>query len=409
MLTLDFVNTVAFGGLVLFGGHAIRRAITPLARYNVPAPVIGGLIVASIISIMRSRGVELIAFDTRLQTPLMIAFFTTIGFGASLSLLRVGGPQVLIFSLICTVLAVFQNAIGALVAVLLGLPPLFGVLNGSVTLTGGPATGLAFAPLFEQAGVAGASTVAVAAAMVGIVSGGLIGGPVGTVLVNRLRRAPVGAGGHTDPPVAAHMVEAHLPDSSAAAPAGEDKESYAILKALVVILAAMWAGSWVSGRFEAAGLTLPAYIGAMLVASVIRNIDDATGWVGLSQQTIDDLGNVALSLFLVLALMTLRLWELAGLALPMVVILIVQVALIAAVCFWPVFPAMGRDYDAAVMSGGLCGFMLGTTANAMANMEALTDRYGPAPRAFLIVPMVGAFFIDFINAVLITVCLNLWT
>jgi ESS family glutamate:Na+ symporter len=146
----------------------------------------------------------------------------------------------------------------------------------------------------------------------------------------------------------------------------------------------------------------------MLVAAVIRNIDDVTGAIGLSQRVIDDIGTVALSLFLVLALMTLRLWELAGLALPMVVILSAQVALIAAVC-WPVFRLMGRDYDAAVMSGGLCGFMLGTTANAMANMEALVDRYGPAPRAFLVVPMVGAFFIDFINAVIITVCLNLWT
>lgn len=409
MVTLDFVNTVAFGGLVLFAGHAVRRAITPLARYNVPAPVIGGLIVATVISVLRSRGVEVVAFDTRLQSPLMIAFFTTIGFGASLSLLRVGGPQVLVFSVICTVLAVLQNVIGAGVATLLGLPPLFGVLNGSVTLTGGPATGLAFAPLFEQAGVSGASTVAVASAMVGIVSGGLIGGPIGTMLVNRLRRPATGEGVAHDARVAAQIVEQQLPDPPPAAPAGEDKESYALLKALVVILVAMWGGSWVSGQFEAAGLTLPAYIGAMLVASVIRNLDDATGAVGLSQRTIDDLGNVALSLFLVLALMTLRLWELAGLALPMVVILAAQVALVAAVCFWPVFPLMGRDYDAAVMSGGLCGFMLGTTANAMANMEALTDRYGPAPKAFLVVPMVGAFFIDFVNAVLITVCLNLWT
>jgi ESS family glutamate:Na+ symporter len=171
----------------------------------------------------------------------------------------------------------------------------------------------------------------------------------------------------------------------------------------------MWLGSIVSGRFEAWGLTLPAYIGAMLVASVIRNVDDATRIVGLSQRTIDDLGNVALSLFLVLALMTLRLWELAGLAVPMVIILAGQVLLIAVVAFWPVFPLMGRDYEAAVMSSGLCGFMLGTTANAMANMEALVDRFGAAPRAFLVVPMVGAFFIDFINAVLITVCLNLWS
>lgn len=410
MVSLDFVNTVAFGGLVLFGGHAVRRAIAPLARYNVPAPVIGGLIVAAAIAVLRSRGVEVVAFDTRLQTPLMIAFFTSIGFGASLTLLRVGGPQVLLLSGICTVLAVLQNVVGAGVAAALGLPPLFGVLNGSVTLTGGPATGLAFAPLFEQAGVAGASTVAVAAAMVGIVSGGLIGGPIGTLLVTGLRRPSQRVAAHKGgPAVAAQVVERHLPGPPEAAPPGEDKESYALLKSLVVILVAMWAGAWVSGRFETAGLTLPAYIGAMLVASLIRNVDDATGVLGLSQQTIDDLGNVALSLFLVLALMTLRLWELAGLALPMVIILAAQVALIAAVCFWPVFPMMGRDYDAAVMSGGLCGFMLGTTANAMANMEALTDRYGPAPRAFLIVPMVGAFFIDFVNAVLITICLNLWT
>jgi ESS family glutamate:Na+ symporter len=409
MLMLDFINTVAFAGLVLFGGHAVRRALPWLSRYNVPAPVVGGLIVAAAIAVARSRGATLVTFDTRLQTPLMIAFFTSIGFGASLSLLRVGGPQVVVFTVLCAALAVLQNAIGAAVAVVLGQHPLFGVLNGSVTLTGGPATGLAFAPLFESAGVVGASTVAVAAAMAGVVSGGLIGGPIGTLLVRRHRLAEPHVRGRTNPPIAAEIVESHIEERESLAPAGEDRESYALLKALVVILVAMWLGSIVSGRLESWGVTLPAYIGAMLVASAIRNIDDASGIVGLSQRTIDDLGNVALSLFLVLALMTLRLWELADLALPMIAILAVQVALIAAVCFWPVFPMMGRDYESAVMSGGLCGFMLGTTANAMANMEALVDRYGPAPRAFLVVPMVGAFFIDFINAILITVCLNLWT
>jgi len=156
-------------------------------------------------------------------------------------------------------------------------------------------------------------------------------------------------------------------------------------------------------------VTLPAYIGAMIVASMIRNLDDVTRWFGLSQKVIDDIGSVALSLFLVLALMTLRLWELSGLALPMVAILVCQVVFIAVVCVWVVFPMMGRDYESAVMGGGMCGFMLGTTANAMANMEALVDRYGPAPRAFLVVPMVGAFFIDFVNALLITVCLNIWS
>jgi len=256
--------------------------------------------------------------------------------------------------------------------------------------------------------VPGAATVAIAAAMVGIVSGGLIGGPVGTVLIERNKLRVAGRKAPHIPPLATQIVEDQMGEAPAATPPGEDKESYALLKALVVILTAMWLGSGVSAWFQSLGITLPAYIGAMLVAAIIRNLDDATGAIGLSQRVIDDLGSVALSLFLVLALMTLRLWELSGLALPMVTILVVQVAMIAAVC-WPTYRMMGRDYDAAVMGAGLCGFMLGTTANAMANMEALVDRYGPAPRAFLVVPMVGAFFIDFINAVLITVSLNLWT
>jgi ESS family glutamate:Na+ symporter len=409
MFAFDLIHTVAFGGLVLFVGYGIRSAVPVLARYNVPAPVIGGLLVASVLTMARARGVELATFDTRLQTPMMVAFFTTIGFGASLTLLRVGGPQVLVFSILCGVLAIFQNIIGAGIAMLLGQHPLFGVLSGSVTLTGGPATGLAFAPQFEAAGVTGAATVAVAAAMVGIVSGGLIGGPLGTLLIERHRLRERRTTTRSAPLLASAIVEEQLPEAAPTAPAGEDKESYALLKALVVILTARWIGSWVSGRLEAFGITLPAYIGAMLVASVVRNVDDVSGWIGLSQKVIDDLGSVALSLFLVLALMTLRLWELAGLALPMAIILSVQVLFIALVCLWPVFRVMGRDYEAAVMGGGLCGFMLGTAANAMANMEALVERYGPAPRAFLVVPMVGAFFIDFVNALLITVCLNIWS
>lgn len=409
MLTLDLINTVAFGGAVLFLGHGVRSVLPGLGRYNVPAPVIGGLIVAVTMLVARSRDVALATFDTRLQAPFMIAFFTTVGFGASVSLLRVGGPQVLLLLVVATVFAVLQNVVGILIAIPMGMHPLFGVLNGSVTLTGGPATGLAFAPAFEQHGVPGAATVAIAAAMVGIVSGGLIGGPLGTILIERygLRRRRDGA--RHDPPLAAQIVEDQFHEPAApSAPKGEDRESYALLKALVVILVAMWMGSIVSSWFQAASITLPAYIGAMMVAAVIRNLDDATGLIGLSQRTIDDIGSVSLSLFLVLALMTLRLWELAGLALPMVAILVVQIVMIAGVC-WPIFRLMGRDYDAAVMGAGFCGFMLGTTANAMANMEALADRYGPAPRAFLVVPMVGAFFIDFINAIIITICLNIWS
>ncbi len=405
-VALDLVQTVALAGVVLFAGYFIRRVITPLSDYNIPAPVVGGLLVALILTLNRAYLEYPIKFDTTLQSPLMIAFFTTIGFGASINLLRVGGPAVIVFFLFSTVMAFLQNVIGAGVAVALGENPLMGVLAGSVTLTGGPATGLAFAPEFEAAGVPAAATFAVAAAMVGIVSGGILGGPIGTYLVRRssgVRLEPT----PTEQPVAQHVVERNLPSPVVTkAPEGEDVESYHLLKAIVLILVAMSVGSWLTGRFTAMGLTLPAYIGAMLVAAVIRNIDDLIGLFGLSQQTIDDVGNVALSIFLVMALMTLRLWELVGLAAPLAVMLLVQVAAVGLMAVGLVWPLMRRDYEAAVISSGFVGFMLGTTANAMANMTALVERYGPAPKAFLVVPMVGAFFIDFTNALIITAFLN---
>jgi ESS family glutamate:Na+ symporter len=419
-MTLDFTQTLAFAGLVLFAGYGIKRLVPFLTRYNLPAPVIGGLLVAGAITATRRGDWSPITFDTALQTPLMIAFFTTIGFAASLSLLRAGGPQVMKFFLLSTAIALVQNVVGAGVAQALGQHPLMGVLAGSVTLTGGPATGLAFAPEFAAAGLTGAATLAVAAAMVGIVGGGIMGGPIGTAIVERWKlRTPGTAGAPPPDVVPAHAIEAASPEPSTAAPAGEDVEAYGLLKTLVVILVAMWLGGWVSAWIQGhvrfpdflpglggRPLTLPATIGAMLVAAVIRNLDDLTGLIGLSQRLIDDLGSVALSLFLALALMSLKLWELAGLAVPLAIILSVQLAVVALVAAVVVFRVMGRDYEAAVMSGGFVGFMLGTTANAMANMEAMVQRFGPAPRAFLVVPMVGAFFIDFTNAILITLFLT---
>jgi ESS family glutamate:Na+ symporter len=406
-MKLDLIQTVAFAGIVLFLGYGIRRLVPPLARYNIPAPVIGGLIVAGLLTWARSAGYTPIVFDTALQSPMMVAFFTSIGFAASLRLLKVGGPQVLIFFAVATLFAVVQNLLGAGMAMAMGLHPLFGVLTGSVTLTGGPATGLAFAPLFEANGVPGAATVAVASAMVGIVMGGVVGAPIATRLIERNKlRAARTSPERMETPLAAHVMEEQLDDTPARAPAGEDEESFVLLQSVVLILVAMWAGSFVSAWFTSLGVTLPGYIGAMLVAAVIRNLDDVAGRIKISQRVIDDIGNVALALFIVMALMTLKLWEIANLALPMLAILAAQVALIAVICFWPIFPLMGRDYESAVMSGGFCGFMLGTTANAMANMRSLVEKYGPAPRAFLVVPMVGAFFIDFTNAVIVTLFVN---
>ena len=405
-MKLDLIQTLAFAGVVLFLGYGVRRLVRPLARHNIPAPVIGGLIVAVLMVWARSAGQTPFEFDTTLQSPLMVAFFTSIGFAASLRLLKVGGPQVLIFFGVATAFAVVQNLLGAGLATAMGLHPLFGVLTGSVTLTGGPATGLAFAPLFEEAGVPAAATVAVASAMVGIVAGGVIGAPIATRLIERngLRRAK-GEVTEMDTPVATQIVEEQLDDKPAATPAGEDEESFVLLQSVVLVLVAMWLGGYLSAWFTSVGIKLPAYIGAMLVAAVIRNVDDVTGRIKVSQRVIDDVGNVALALFIVMALMTLKLWEIANLALPMLVILAAQVALIAAIV-WPIFRLMGRDYEAAVMGGGFVGFMLGTTANAMANMRALVEKFGPAPRAFLVVPMVGAFFIDFTNALVITFFVN---
>lgn len=405
-LALDLVQTVAFAGIILFFGYGVRKLVSPLARVNIPAPVCGGLPMAGILAVLYSSGYQPLKFDTTLQVPLQNTFFASIGFAASLALLRRGGPLVFWFFLIATFVAALQNIVGGAVAWALGQHPLMGVLAGSVTLTGGPATGLAFAPLFEQAGVPGAATLAVAAAMVGIVAGGVMGGPIGTYLVERQVCGIAPARPVT--PTLENLAEQQFPEPTVTTPAGEDVESYALLKHLVVMLATVGLGIWVSAWLTRAGMTLPAYIGAMLVAAGCRNLDDVTGVFRLSQRVIDDLGNVALSLFLVMALMTLRLWELAGLVIPLLIILVAQVALIAAICVLLIPRLMGRDYDSAVMSGGFCGFMLGTSANAMANMGALVERYGPAPKAYLVVPLVGAFFIDFTNALLITFFLNLW-
>ncbi|HQX94577.1 MAG TPA: sodium/glutamate symporter, partial [Thermomonas sp.] len=309
-------------------------------------------------------------------------------------LLKISGRQVLVFLLLASGFAIVQNLLGIAVAMGFGLHPLFGVLAGSTTLTGGPATGLAFAPLFEQAGVAGAESIAVASAMAGIVCGGLIGGPVATVLIRRYQLRSTHPEDHRAPP-----------EERSVDVATESQREHAALKSIVVLLVAMWLGASVSSWISATGVTLPAYVGAMLVGAAVRNIDDRTGWIRLSVPTTDLVGNVCLALFLSVALMNLKLWELAGLALPLLVNLGLQALLVSVFCLL-VLRAMGRDYDAAVMSGGFIGFMLGTTANAMAVMRTLVERYGVAPRAFLVAPLVGAFFIDFSNALIITGFMN---
>ena len=403
--TLDMVQTLALAAVVLFAGYGIRRRIGFLDRYNIPAPVVGGFLFAALALALRQAGIAAGEFTTTLQTPLMVAFFTTIGLGASLGLLRIGGPQVLLFWLLASVVAALQNVVGVGLATVMGVHPFLGLLAGSISMTGGHGTGAAFGQLLQDDfGFTGAVTLALAAATFGLVAGGLMGGPLATTLITR-RQPPRRTVDVPQEALAAASGVQALDAEIDTEPVGPPATAYSLLKILTIVLVAMWVGGLLSG-WLGQYITLPAYIGAMIVAAVLRNGADLTRWLRIEQRTVDDIGTIALSLFLAMALMSLRLWELLDLAAPLLVILVGQVTMLGVFAYFVTFYVMGRDYDAAVMSGGHCGFGLGATPNAVANMEAIVERFGPAPRAFLVVPMVGAFFIDFTNAIIITAFIN---
>jgi ESS family glutamate:Na+ symporter len=400
-MTLDFLQTLALAGAVVLAGQWICSKVGVLERFSIPPPVVGGLLVALLLLGSKSLGGPVVTFDTLLQTPLLVTFFATLGFAARLELLRRGGPQVLVFLALCSGFAVLQSLLGIAVATMFGLPPLFGVLVGAVTLTGGPATGAAFAPLFEEAGVVGAGAIAVASATAGIVLGGLLGGP----LAARLMRTE---GLRGPPSTALQSAASDLPTDLPAigetgivrATEGSAFTAVALLLGIVVV------GQWVSSLIDHPDFKLPGYIGAMLLAAVVTNAGPLLGRLRPDPAVIEALGAIALSLFLAMWLMTIDLTRLHGVALPLLVNLALQVALIA-LALRLVYRVMGRDYDAAVMSGGFTGFMLGTTATALAVMRTLVARHGVAPRAFLVAPVVGAFFIDFTNTLIINTFLNL--
>ncbi len=394
-LKLDLLQTLSLAAVLYFVGLKIRERIGWLDRLNIPAAVVGGLVFALLVLAGRDRFLS-VQLDTAAQPVLSVAFFSTIGMSASLALLRAGGIQVMIFLLFSIAFCFVQNFIGIGIAQAFGEHPLLGVVAGSVTLVGGPATGLAFSPLLEDAGLIGAGTLALTSATFGIVCGGLTGTPVGTWLIRR----------HGLKSTAAPQVPEADPLHHAKLVIDPDREDAPLIMNMIVLAVAMGIGSILSGWFKDIGWTLPAYIGAMMVASVLRNIDDHTGWLKINPSAMDFVGGFALNIFLVVALMDLKLWQLAGQALPLFAILAAQVVVIAAFAATMTYHLMGRDYDAGVMSSGFIGFALGTTANAVANMRSLVNKYGPAPRAFLVVPLVGAFFIDFANALIITLFVN---
>ena len=395
LLKLDLYQTVAMAVLVYSLGAFIKKKAPVLNRYCIPAPVVGGILFALLTLVLNVTGTMTIETDTTMQNVFMTLFFTSVGYTASLKLLKKGGVQVIIFTAIATVVIVAQNLTGMGLASLFNLDPLLGLCCGSIPMVGGHGTAGSFGPLLEtQFGVTGATTVAVAAATFGLIAGGLIGGPVAKRRIKKHNLLSTG--------VDEQGVDSFTEEKM------DDKPSFdQMLNAFCMLFLAAGLGSIISSLFTKAGLTVPSYIGAMLAAALLRNLSDVTKKFSIMEDVISTLGNVCLSLFLSMALMGLRLWELADLALPMVVMLVAQVCIMLILSYFLVFRAMGSDYEAAVMSSATCGFGLGATPNAIANMQAITNIYGPAPKAFFIVPLVGSLFIDFINSGVLTLLINL--
>lgn len=393
MLELNFnmAETLAISILVLLLGREIKKRVNFLERFFIPAPVVGGVIFSILLLIGHNTGAFSFSFDNVLKDFLMTIFFTTIGFTASGKLLKKGGVGVVVFLITATVLVVIQDIVGVSMAKMFGEHPLLGLAVGSVPLTGGHGTSGAFGPVLEEFGVTGGLSVSIAAATYGLIAGCLIGGPVAKRLRERYNLRP------------------SLEDREGTVEVLEENEENPVseetlFNAVVVIALSMGIGYCIAPFLKKYGIVIPAYIGPMFIAAIIRNVADMQK-KNLPMNEIAITGNIALSLFLAMALMTLKLWELADLAIPIITILLVQTVIMALYAYFITFKFNGKDYDAAVMATGHCGFGLGATPNAMANMEVFTKENGPAPRAFFVLPVVGALFIDFTNATVITLSL----
>ncbi|MBB6155198.1 ESS family glutamate:Na+ symporter [Pseudomonas sp. JAI115] len=395
MFQLDFYGTLVAASLVLLLGRGLVSRVDFLRAYNIPEPVAGGLVVALLLLAMRVLGIE-VKFDTSLQSPLMLTFFATIGLSADFATLKKGGRLVVTFLMVVTGLLIVQNAIGIGLAQALGLEPSIGLLMGSITLSGGHGTGAAWAATFtEKFGLASASELAIASATFGLVLGGLIGGPVARLLIKRV----------ATPGLA--QVAPRLPRGFEQPNEERAITPFSFIESLALIAVSLMIGSLLNGLLSGTVFELPTFVCVLFVGVVVRNTLSALGLYQVFEREISVLGNVSLSLFLAIALMSLKLWDLAALALPIFILLAVQTLVMALFAIFVTFRVMGSNYDAAVLAAGHCGFGLGATPTAIANMQAVTQRYGPSQLAFLIVPMVGAFFIDIINVIVIKLYLLL--
>ena len=423
MTTLSPWLLLALAVPLLLLGQFVLRHMPLLARLNLPVPVVGGLLCALVCLLLRATGLDF-GFATKvdagwwtwlvtpdhewlarpaknLNLPLLVAFFTCVGLAAPLRLLASGGRMLLVLLLATTALAALQNAVGVAVAGALGAPALLGVVCGSLTLVGGHGTALGFAARFEQAGLAAAATIGASAATFGLLAGALLAGPLGALLLRRHGQPASAAATGTAPAGAAARVADFLADCRALASAGRSALGHLLLVALCVK-----AGAWASYALDRMGAALPAYMGALLLGFALRALHDAAGWQWLRGDTINRIAAVLLPLFLVVTLAPLNLAELAGVAGPMLAILAVNTAITLLFAALLVYPLLGRQREGAVATAGLVGYGIGSTATAVAAMDAITRQHGPAPRATTIVPPTGGFLIDLTNAPVITAFLR---
>lgn len=392
-ITLDMYQTIAVAVVVLILGAFLKRKISFLEKFCIPAPVIGGLIFAIFTLICYSTGILEIDFDDTLKEVCMVFFFTSVGFQANLKVLKSGGKPLLIFLVLVIVLIITQNFTAIGLANLLGLDSLTGMTTGSIPMVGGHGTAGAFGPVLEDFGISGATTVCTAAATFGLVAGSLMGGPIGNRLIKKHNLLETIK--NDDDTLLVEEEEKHERHFSMYAPA------------VFQLIIAVGIGTIFSKLLSLTGMTFPIYIGAMIAAAIMRNIGEYTGKITIHMGEINDLGGICLSLFLGIAMITLKLWQLVDLALPLVILLAGQVALMFLFSYIVVFNVMGRNYDAAVLVAGTCGFGMGATPNAMANMQAICEKYEPSVKAYLIIPIVGSLFADFLNSLTITFFINL--
>lgn len=392
LLKFDIYQTVALAVIIYFIGKFIKSKVNFLNKYCIPSPVVGGVLFAILSLILRQTGLLSFEFDTTLQSVFMVTFFTSVGFTASFKVLKKGLMQIILLLSAAVMLILLQNTISVGLSYVFDLEPLIGITTGSISMVGGHGTSASFGPLLEKMGASGANAVAIASATFGLIAGGMLGGPIGKRLIEK------------------HNLKANPDDVKAVQTTVEDVTPLSLertILAVSVLFIVMGVGSFISSKLVQMGLTFPPYIGAMLFGTLLRNIVDMTKFE-LPFKEIDVIGNLSLTIFISMALMSLRLWELLDLALPMIVLLIAQTLLMAIFSYFVVFNMCGRDYDAAVLSCAICGFGMGATPNAIANMDAVTTKYGYSAKAYFVVPIVGSMFIDIINPSIIAIFINLF-